>query len=40
MKNNFVRYPSPGASHHPLPSGEGLTLFPPFCEIIAGNISS
>jgi len=23
MKNNFVRYPSPGASHHPLPSGEG-----------------
>ncbi len=23
MNNNFVRYPSPGASHHPLPSGEG-----------------
>jgi len=22
-KNNFVRYPSPGASHLPLPSGEG-----------------
>jgi len=23
IKNNLVRHPSPGASHHPLPSGEG-----------------
>jgi hypothetical protein len=23
LENNFLRYPSPGASHHPLPSGEG-----------------
>src|SRR3954470_1390023 len=23
MKTFFIRYPSPGASHHPLPSGEG-----------------
>jgi hypothetical protein len=39
MKNHFVWYPSPAASRHPLPSGEGFALkhFPIWRTLVAGR---